>query len=364
LSQALTNAFGSAVKIQFFDWSGRNTHSARLKAADDLAQFLDSEGRKYPGAVPVVIGHSHGGNVALYATNHIKDPRNLSNIVGLATPYLRGTSRPGLSILTQLAWFGLSILLAAPIYVALLTGAGKLIEGNAHAFYGGWSVNVTWLFWFVTSVAVYILMRVYLHWSATRRMKSLSWSADVKARLLAIYYRLDEAEQYLTYLNVGSSRLARLLGNIIATAFVAVLAYTLLSFYLRAYAPELFNLPVFSTPNMWWGEGGGPPKRGAWAELVLMSFFALVPSAILIAFLLPLLRGNPWGYGWEWPSTTMMLDISPVQCPAASKSLDVEQIALDGREFKHKGWAHSAIYQDPRVHEKIVDWIRAAAQVQ
>jgi hypothetical protein len=89
----------------------------------------------------------------------------------------------------------------------------------------------------------------------------------------------------------------------------------------------------------------------------------IVPTLLLVAFLLPILRGNPWGYGWERPSTTMMLDINPVQTPAGIKTVQTEELALDGHEFKHEGLAHSAIYLDPRVHQKILQWITATARV-
>src|SRR5262249_24080518 len=251
---------------------------------------------------------------ALYATNHIKVARNLKNIICLATPFLVCGPRARLSLLTRLAWFGLSTLIALPI----LATVGSLLAVSSK-FVGDFGISkiglgyqselwALWSIWLVVAVTVYLVMRIYLNRSAKQRMKLLSWSAAIKPRLLAIYYRLDEAEIYLNYLDLGASRLARLLWKFIAASFVAVLSYTLVSFFRRSYAPELFNLPIFSSAHPWWGEGGGPPRRGAWAELALTVYFLFVPTLLLIAFFLPVLRGNPWGYGWEWPSTTLMLD--------------------------------------------------------
>jgi hypothetical protein len=358
LQQALNDGLGVRAKVQAFEWTGHNTHGARLRAAKELAGFLDTEGAKHPGAKHVVIGHSHGGNVALYATNHIKDNQNLAHIICLATPFLLCGARASISLLTHLAWYGLSVLFAMPTAAGLLAIAGVIVTGKTDGFTRPMGMGGLWSFIFATAVVIYIAMRAYLNWSATRRIKSLAWSATVKPSLLAIFYRQDEAETYLSYLNLGTSRLARLLWNVIAAAFVAVLGYALLSMFLKTYQPALFNLPIFSTAHPWWGEGGGPPRRGAWSELVTLFFFGTLPLTLVFAYLLPVLRGNPWGYGWEWPSTTMMLDIYPVQSTAGIKTVQTEELSLDAREFAgHKGLAHSAIYQDPRVLQKIVQWI-------
>lgn len=52
-----------------FNWSGANSPSARIKAGEELATVVKSIGAA--GQSVWIIGHSHGGNVALYASSAV-----------------------------------------------------------------------------------------------------------------------------------------------------------------------------------------------------------------------------------------------------------------------------------------------------
>ena len=52
-----------------FTWTGKNCALAREKAALKLRQHLLASAEKYPCAPHVLIGHSHGGNIALRAAS-------------------------------------------------------------------------------------------------------------------------------------------------------------------------------------------------------------------------------------------------------------------------------------------------------
>jgi predicted alpha/beta hydrolase family esterase len=70
--------------VHQFLWSGKNNHEARKTAA----KFLASEISEYSsqGENIAIIGHSHGGNVALLAASQLKDPIN--TVICLSTPHL------------------------------------------------------------------------------------------------------------------------------------------------------------------------------------------------------------------------------------------------------------------------------------
>ena len=69
-------------------WSGANTNRARLRAAASLHESLIAKKREFPLARHFVIGHSHGGNVALYALNLTTSADLVSGVICLATPFL------------------------------------------------------------------------------------------------------------------------------------------------------------------------------------------------------------------------------------------------------------------------------------
>jgi hypothetical protein len=76
-----------------FEWSGRNSNSARFKAAEKLQLELTTRLTERPTAKHYIIAHSHGGNVALYA---LRDPelcQRISGLVCLATPFFHVRQR-------------------------------------------------------------------------------------------------------------------------------------------------------------------------------------------------------------------------------------------------------------------------------
>ena len=81
-SYALRQAFENECEIREYRWSGHNSHQARLDAGADLAVEIEKES----AARRVhLIGHSHGGNVALAAVNRLP-PHRVASTVVLANP--------------------------------------------------------------------------------------------------------------------------------------------------------------------------------------------------------------------------------------------------------------------------------------
>jgi hypothetical protein len=83
--------------IRAFLWSGANSVYARDRAARDLSKQL-REGLKDPDATAVIIAHSHGGNVALRALQHLDFKTDRIRVVTLATPFLRVFARRSLQL--------------------------------------------------------------------------------------------------------------------------------------------------------------------------------------------------------------------------------------------------------------------------
>jgi hypothetical protein len=88
LRDTLQDRLGKNAIFRRFRWSGRNNHTGRAKAAKDLRNYLEHGLEQWPAATHVVIAHSHGGNVALYA---MKDTSLLERVAGIAclsTPFI------------------------------------------------------------------------------------------------------------------------------------------------------------------------------------------------------------------------------------------------------------------------------------
>ena len=99
------------VVYRTFSWSGENSHEARLKAAGDLVDLVLREPSE-TGQL-VFIGHSHGGNVCLYATRHPMVAPRVSRIITLGTPFINVRKR-------DLASGWSAALISATLYLFIL----------------------------------------------------------------------------------------------------------------------------------------------------------------------------------------------------------------------------------------------------
>jgi len=79
--------------IHLFDWEEPKCqtilHSSRLNAAAELALYISQFKDEHPNASVVIIGHSHGANVAFLTGRYIlKDTHKPDLIISLGKPYL------------------------------------------------------------------------------------------------------------------------------------------------------------------------------------------------------------------------------------------------------------------------------------
>ena len=79
-----------SVRILTHCWSGANVHAHRQRAARDLAERVRGFAAQTPAPV-VLLGHSHGGNVAMMAAGLSRGA--VSAVATLATPFLHFSDR-------------------------------------------------------------------------------------------------------------------------------------------------------------------------------------------------------------------------------------------------------------------------------
>ena len=103
-----------------FRWSGHNSVSARFRAGQALAEKLSTMQREWPEARHVLIGHSHGGFVALSALRGATLDERICGVACLSTPFLMARVRP----MSRLARAGLTVTPA--LLVAF--GLGQAVE--------------------------------------------------------------------------------------------------------------------------------------------------------------------------------------------------------------------------------------------
>ena len=124
-----------------FLWSGANSFYARSEAARRLAIDLNRNRQHNPTAKQFVIGHSHGGTVAMLASKDL-DEANKPHLITLATPFVElGIEVPSPQLLSSTA--GLIGLIA--FYLTIITCCTLVPLGTALVGYP-WQDVPNWAF--------------------------------------------------------------------------------------------------------------------------------------------------------------------------------------------------------------------------
>ncbi|MCP4633143.1 MAG: DUF2974 domain-containing protein [candidate division Zixibacteria bacterium] len=109
----ISQKLGNQVEFQVPKWSGKNIQRDRKRAAKELADFLSNSKGEKEGYHHYVIAHSHGGNIALYATEHAHLEDKIKGIMCMNTPFFCVVPRN----VQQYMGFPLSILLSLMITI-------------------------------------------------------------------------------------------------------------------------------------------------------------------------------------------------------------------------------------------------------
>jgi hypothetical protein len=123
----ISNQWPSA-GIYRFEWSGVNGARHRLVAADVLAARLDDLASLYTSSSIVTIAHSHGGNVAAWASTQLERP--LHAAIYLNTPFIQVLRDSNVShVMMRIALFVLMLpfLLVSALMASLLFPKSWLI---------------------------------------------------------------------------------------------------------------------------------------------------------------------------------------------------------------------------------------------
>ena len=394
-----------------FCWSGANTHTARLDAGDALATHLRTLVEQFPRAQHFVVGHSHGGNVALYA---MKEPASgegspvlgdaFSGIITLATPFVALRRRPLPPVIRASVAFTLFFAIAMIAYSAFSEGAAQIQYLGFRKWSHAISLGVLFLGWFVaTAVSVTMyrgrrfpfmrLLRLSLRWRdrdgerkriLDTELERLQPEQSVMDRLLVVRPLGDEASmglvvsQFFAYVQnriidtlgsvrgfllsrrenrsgaAGRSRTARF---ILFTAKFGIL--TLLFIWLASRDSLERDLIYFAFVEDILGQ-----TRGEWLYFRMIAVPIMMVLAVYVAFSLASLVGLlgllfaaiPFGLDamfWNhFASTTVEaspLGSSPTQIFMGAGS--------------SKGLAHSGIYLDDDAIGQMIEWIRGRAPV-
>ena len=198
---ALTDALESgSVEVHRFCWSGRNRQADRFQAATELRSHLTRLVEQHPEANHVVVAHSHGGNVALYAVGRSAECSVLSRIrvVTLATPFIAMRRRDTPSLIFVAAAISMAVL-AVRFFVALANGSSSSrLVGTAEPGWTDWAFSIG-----LYSVSLLVVLLIF----ASAWLYSRAPGRPAMRRLLSKGVR-DSESRALTVPEIGPDRLA------------------------------------------------------------------------------------------------------------------------------------------------------------
>lgn len=342
-ARALSGRLNGKAHFCTFHWSGLNSHSARLRAGAALRAQLEEQIVRFPKARHFIVAHSHGGNVAAYATRdwprHARAPLA---VFCLATPFIHVSMRGAgfFAAIAISAFFGLS--LAAGGLVARLTdGAGDAL----------WPVAL------IGPTALLLLLAV--GWAvvagrrrALRREKALSFDfRRHPSHIRAFRLQRDEARLWLSFILFVTSLPEKawlgiewLLSHGLEVLLVTGAASVL--FLWIATALEASQMPFASG----FGNSG--------STLLLASVGLVVaglPVYLGISAFVWLWRGQIYGFG-ETLIDSLFLRTS-------LHDENAHAIAIEAGDDWRRGLRHSQIYANERVIERIASEINGWQQL-
>jgi hypothetical protein len=356
-------------------WSGRNCVVHRELAAKALHEKLVESQKKYPGTPHILIGHSHGGNIAIQATAGLPEHEQV-RILCLSTPFLYVLPRPNSERLDQInvPVFGHAFLLM--VVLAMLA--------RASGFPNGWLFRIAvFLATFACWLPIVRMMKRYRSW-ATRFCTPQAPIAEIPTRsLLLLRFLGDEASfaisasqalQYaLFWTTQKEARLIQRTQQLLAGLLQKWYGFFSLSLTLVCAGfgvALLYVVPMVDkfvgghhSPNANWFTLHNPYLPVALIPPLLVpaaiSFLvALVPIFMalnLVLYLLIALLGI-WAFGWRLAASSVWNEITVEAAPLGKWNL----VTLSPRS-DIQGLRHCLPYADPTAIEQTIAFINYAS---
>ncbi len=329
-----------------FRWSGRNSPKARSQAGNELGELGAS---LYAQGFETIwlIGHSHGGNVALLSLRNAAMREAAAGICFLGTPFLNVRPRPVerfSNVVTQtMSWMALF-----PGYLPYGAMALTTFLGTLSAFAGGFMLFLG----NAMLVLVYLILRPRIRRVVHRHLQAFLVRAqdstfrrlsapNPECPCLIAYISWDEAGFVLRTFD----KLTLLPWKLFALAaqFVSlVVAGSIAAFFCATVIHDSTVLNLHSSSLL--------------TEIGTMLPLMILVSPIVITPIVAFLRGNPVAFGYEGMLGAATLHIEPSHIPQwAMRGAHEQFVALSTPGLR--GLRHSSFYDNDTVIHACADWI-------
>ncbi len=361
LREALARELGTNVEFQTINWTGRNRFKDRFRAVEAAAASVAASVQRNPDAAQFIIGHSHGGNIALGALNDAGLAARVAGVVCLSTPFLLVKRRRfegehnRLFLAAQLA-----PMIAAWVWILAKFGLKETTE--------------SWMF--LSSIVIWPVSYGLFHW-LTDKARLLADRMRLpplrENQLLILRHSGDEAGAVLSACALAGSLIEPLLGSLnkrweaweerrknrlswFELALAALVGWAVADWIIgRQAAPDMSRLGVILVSLL---------AGGLLGPMVYLTLFAAGTLRYLLlggafVLLMPAVGVLTLPFGPEAFAIGLFMQVTAEATPPgrwlvqlfASVSGDAEGTPL----------THSAAYEDPAVLEAVCAWIKQSA---
>jgi pimeloyl-ACP methyl ester carboxylesterase len=338
-SRSIRQEFGADVKIVPFSWDGRNSARRRREASQSLASLLHSLFRDDPEARYVLIGHSHGGTVAINALHDPECSQRVRDVICLSTPFLHFRRRVDLDNTAGSA--------ATAVFAAAL-----LILCTPMFYVLGPKSVLAWVTAPLLIVAALSLQRKIVNFltdeaAVQRRINDLRLPSLHGRRLLLVRTAGDEASGILavgrtiSWLSNRASLIWESIGAAVFNLLVIASVLVLFSAAVYAFARSGFPLALWT---LLLGLSALVPLY--WLSIVVV---VIVISALDVPFALAHLA--LWVHGTDLLRVFAALEVSAEDTPPGAWSVHNLSFA------ENEGLLHSVGYEHAAVPPLIRRWV-------
>jgi hypothetical protein len=360
LTTAVAKALAGKALLTSFEWSGRNTHAARLAGGAALAERLRALRQAEPTASLHVVAHSHGGNVVAYALRAPDVREALTSVVCLGTPFILAAPRAFGPTLRLLGFVSMTTSVLVALLIGLVGGTiGTLVvyrPAFADFIFGATLLLAVGALAFL-AIRIRARLTRYVATAVVPRLRAMQQDivASLEGRfggvpVLNVQARRDEAAGYLRWVD----RIAGLPFHMWSPTAVL---------WITVAVTLLFGA------GMVWVTLHSEDFRQAWNEALLGLVFAYFFYALVLAVTLTsvtlialglcavwpkIFRAHALGFGEDGFMKNWLVAISPTRhTPHADRSHD-ELVTITG-----PGLHHSLLYQDERAIHLVATWLSA-----
>jgi hypothetical protein len=177
-AQHLAELLRPEVRVAAFEWSGRNSVTAREKASSDFIEFVKKRCSEEPSARRVVVCHSHGGSIVMRALA-LEPTLAIDALVCIGTPFIH-VSRLEEVVPGATPPFGPVAAALGIVAVLLVAGVLKLIGVSRLRHAAVWMLNhpflvLAGLFGAMMAYIAFVFAMLLREWSEDRRLGRLDF---------------------------------------------------------------------------------------------------------------------------------------------------------------------------------------------